>query len=757
MQVLKFNHYEDIRTEYELCKGIEDIWPYQLKLPPPPKPEEILNFGKPIHEQTLQRVVMPKEIKQLNYMPRDEAIRITDNTPEYADFIESMWYKMVFGEWQYIQGKAFHISPTYWFYLNFWNVSDKGLPSFRYDEEHYCTDLWNFSWWDYCVTPSDVCFGELSIAARRDGKSFRALCKGYRRLILGRMRQGAIQSKSESDAISCFKKKGVEPVLKLPFFFRAFESNGTYPGAEGFSWTPRSERGEQAKLKIIDPDDYLMGLFKPFNSIETACDGEKWHIHISDEDGKLPKEIDAWERWQVIKPALKENGKIIGKEICTTTVEDIERTGADKFKYKFMQSNRNPTLKGKDLKVDKFSETNSGLWPWFTPSYTNIVWNKFGKAIVNNPTKTESDYLKSIKDRDFLKGGKERVNDIIERPGLADHDKFQLMRKHARTVKDAFIGSGGYCHFDFGIISHRLKDFEFGLWPEELRGRMAFGNFEWKNVFGGEVEFVQSGEEQAHWWISYMPGPQERNQWNTHPVNGKKNPANWHKFASGADPFKFDTEDVIDKDRMSKGAMTIWANYDPTVDTSDNDPATYVTDDMCGEYLFRPATVDDLCEDYLKACIFYGMKVFPENNNPDVIRAFRTWGFENYIQYDMELKKIDGITFQKEKTAGGATNDKTTQSMFRNVQKYVKEKGMRCKFPRTLQQLLEVSPDDMSPYDLFISLSKCLAVAMDFNPIRFATMEAEGDDIGDMWGSFSPSAFSEINGEVEGAGLDEFD
>ena len=743
MALLKFNHYQEPVTEYELCKGIDDIYPYQLKLPAPPKPEQIINFGKPVHEQMFQRTILPKEIKQLNYIPREEAIKAVDNTPEYADFVESMWHKMVFGEWQYINGKPIHISPTYWLYLSFWNVSDKGLPAFRWDEEHYCTDLWNFAWWDYMVCESEVCFGENSIASRRDGKTFRAMCKAYRRLIMGRMRQGAIQSKTENDAISAFKKKCVEPVLKLPFFFRPYESNGTYPGSEGFAWTPRSERGEQAKQKAMNPDDYLMGLLKPFNSIETACDGEKWHIHISDENGKGDKSLNVWERWQIVKPSLRENSKIIGKEISTTTVEDIERTGADKFKYLFVQSNRNPTLTGKDLKVDKYGETNSGLWNWFTPSYTNVVWNKYGKAIIDNPTKTESDYLRSIKDRDFLKGGRERINDIIERPGLTDHDKFQLMRKHARTVKDAFIGSGGYCHFDFGILSHRLKDFEWG-WPEELRGRMAFGNFEWKNVFGGEVIFVQSDEDKARWWISYMPDENNRNKWNTHTVNGKMNPANWTKFASGADPFKFDTEDVLDKNRMSLGAMTIWADFDPTVDTPNTDPAHYVTDDICGEYLFRPATVDDLCEDYLKACIFYGMKVFPENNNPDVVRVFRSWGFENYLQYDMELKKVDGMTFQKEKTAGGATNDKTIQGMFRNVQKYVKEKGMRCKFPRTLKQLLEVAPDDMSPYDLFISLSKCLQVAFDFNPIRFANQEDEvAGDIGDMWGGFSPQLPSE--------------
>jgi hypothetical protein len=573
---------------------------------------------------------------------------------------------------------------------------------------------------------------------------------------MGRMRYGSIQSFKEDAAISCFKKKGVEPVLKLPFFFRPYESNGTYPGAEGFTWTPRSERGEQAKNKAINPDDYLMGLLKPFNSTEIACDGEKWFIHVSDEDGKLPKDIDAWERWQVVKPTLRDNGKIIGKEICITTVEDIERTGADRFKYKFVQSNRNPTLKGSDLKVDKYGETNSGLWPWFMPSYTNEVWNKFGKAIVNEPTKSECDYLKSIKDKDYLKGGRERIEYLINKPGMSDHDRFQVMRKYARTVKDAFIGSGGFCHFNYAKIKHVMDKFQWG-WPEELRGHMAFGNFEWKNVFGGEVEFVQSDQEQARWWISYMPGEEMRNKWNMHPVNGKKNPVNWHRFCSGADPFKFDTEDVLDKERMSMGAMTIWANYDPTIDTPDTNPEHYVTDDMCGEYLYRPATVDDLCEDYLKACIFYGMKVFPENNNPDVIRAFRTWGFENYIQYDMELKKIDGITFQKEKTAGGATNDKTTQSMFRNVQKFVEEKFNRAKFPRTWKQLEEVSPDKMSPFDLFISLAKCLAVCMDFNPIRFASMEDEGEDIGDMAGSFSPSQYGQQHLGQSSTGDDYYD
>ena len=63
---------------------------------------------------------------------------------------------------------------------------------------------------------------------------------------------------------------------------------------------------------------------------------------------------------------------------------------------------------------------------------------------------------------------------------------------------------------------------------------------------------------------------------------------------------------------------------------------------------------------------------------------------------------------------------------------------MRCKFYRTLEQLKHVAPDDMNPYDLFVSLATCLRVVQEFNPIRLKE-EDVAEDISDLIGGFSAS------------------
>jgi len=726
---------EHIQTEYTLCKDIEDIYPYQLVLPNPPLPQNIINYGLPKEEQIFRRTIVPKEILRLNTLPREEAIAEAELNPEYMRFIELMWYKFTYGEWQYINGKALHISPTYWFYLNFWKL-DSGLPKFRYDLTHFTTELWEFAWWDYMVQPSDVCFGEIQATMRKVGKTYRAMCKAYKRIISKRHAMGCIQSKTDDDAKDAFSVKMVTPVLSIPFFFKPFQANSIMPKGEGFRFMPRS--GKSDKEKSLNPDDFLFSSIEYRSSGETAADGPKWYVHITDEDGKAP-DIDVWERHRVVIPALTEDEMIYGKELTTTTVEEMVKGGGMLFWYKWKMSDRNPNKEKKDLTVDERGKTSSGLWPWFCPARCCVVWDKFGCAIIDDPTEEQQKWLKEVKkDPQYKIGGRERIRRKIDSL-KTQNDKHSEMRKFPENVRDMFLSASGRCYFDLGILNERLKYFAYG-YPKEMATDMTFGNFQWKDgVFGEEVVFTPTTQEDAKFWISYMPRPDHQNKWRVDDWTGKKIPMNWHKFCAGADAFKFDTEDVINKSEMSKGSMHIYAEYDVNIDRPDTSPDKYVTDDICLEYLWREdtMTVDDLCEDYLKACIFYGCKLFPEKNNPEVVSYFKRHGFEHYLQFDMQFKSSDGAVFLQEKGGAGANTDtKSIQSMFKVVQRYVKEKGMRCKFYRTMEQLKHVSPDNMNPYDLFVSLATCLRVVQEFNPIRLKEDESPAE-IKDLIGFFS--------------------
>ena len=720
--------YKKYQQDVTLLKGIDDIWPYQLHLPGCPPIETITGYGKHPSEQVFQRVQVPPEIKKLNQLSREKAIEAAANSLEITTFIAKMWYHRMYGDFQFINGEPIHISPTYWFYLNFWKM-DVGLPKFRYDKNCHCTDLWKFAFWDYIVQPTYNCYGFIEGTKRRGGKTFSAMCMAYNRVSFHRKRRASIQSKTNDDAIDAFKEKMVECVLELPFFFKPYQANHTIPKAEGFRFEPKSRSGNNLDEEVIDTEDYLFSWIKYYNANAYAADGKKWHVHVSDEDGKADKEVDVWERHQVIKPCLTEESDVIGKEIATTTVEDMDKTGADRFLYKWRRSNRNPNLPEKERMVNENGETDSGLFQWFQPTSHALVWDKFGCAIVDTPTKEQQEWLKNIKrDPEYMKGGQQRIKERIDNK-KNQQDKFSEMRKFPETVKDMFITATGFCHFDLGILTRRLQDLAYGNESECLRGKMIFINFHWKNnIKNGTVEFTHADPDDVIWWLSYLPKQELWNNFYIDQTNGRRAPGNWNKFASGCDPFKFDTDEVIHKDEMSIAAAHIWSEYDESVDPESSNPENWLTGDITGEAYFRGnMSVDEMCEQFAMACIFFGMKMLPEKNNKEVINYFKREGLENYLEFDKRLAKTDLGVFLKDTSAGSNTDVASVQAMFRAVQRYVKERGLRCKFWRTLRQLTDVNPVNMTKRDLFVSLAKTLQVVYDFNPIRRPDDDADVD------------------------------
>ncbi len=706
-----------------LLEGIEDIDTYEITLPPRPKESEMVNFGLPASQQVFKRTQIPKKLIQLDEQTKivgKEGIkRILDATAqleaddELSAFVESLWKKRINGEWQLINGKPIYLTGDHFFYLNFYYLYGY-YPQFRW------TDAEEFYWWKFCVEENENAYGGTLFTRRQVGKSLRSCSILLNYVTSHSFAKVGMQSKTEDDAGSLFKKAIIPQFKRLPFFFKPlYDSAG----------------GMKSRIDFMHPErDSLESWIDYRASTDTAYDGETMDRLLVDESGKMKKPASPIEILDKIKPALMQDGRIRGKTLFITTVEEMDKGGGKEYKVIWDSS---------DIKkLNELGQTESGLVRYFTPAYRNIFFDKYGFPIIDNPTVDQMRWRKEQKHQFFHMGGKEYINKHIEgaKKQAAKQDR---IRKYPRTIREAFQSTTSFCHFDLEILNDRLKKFTFG-YPPEMMDKMTFGNFHWKDsVYGGDVEFKATSQEDARWWISYMPDENNRNKFNIHPVNQKKSPANWHKFCSGADPFKFDTDEVIHKNKMSDAAMIVYAEQDIMVDTPDKNPADYVTGDMCAEYMYRADTVDEMCEDFAKACIFYGMKVFPERNNSDVVRYFKLNGFENYVQFDMQVKKSNEGTFFSETAAGSNTDVKTIQSMFKVVQKYVKENGLRCKFYRTLEQLKDVSPDNMNPYDLFVALAVCLRVVIEFNPIRLSTQEQEQDDVGDIIGSLSPRSFGE--------------
>jgi hypothetical protein len=715
--------YEKYERNLVLFNGIADLHPYNVTLPPAPPIEKFVNYGIEPNMQIYKRAKLPdgllkldKEVK-FGAIKRAEAIASIDANDEFKSFIEEVWLKRLVGEWQLIGGKPTYISQTYFQYLNFWNM-DIGLPHFRSDTYHNCGDLQLHYVWDLLVVPNPYCYGLNHFTQRRTGKTHIGGNILYEPISRSYEWHGGLQSKTTEDAEKAFTKSIVKAWRRVPFFFQPIYSNSTFPKKEGLQFTPRGKKGKNDAIESIDENE-LMSSITYASSDAMAYDGAKLHRYWMDECGKTV-EVDVYERWNIVKPCLWENdgtgNKIKGKAFLGTTVEELEKKGGKYFKALFLDSDRTPDKPNKDdITVDENGETRSGLWATFTPSYCNEVFNKFGNAIVEKPTAEESAWLKAHGDKDYLIGGKERVDKEIEKQ-KNDLKKQEIIRKKPRNIREAFMSANRASHFNAKIINDRLQYFTYGYTMKEL-SVMKFGQYVWKDgVFGGDVEFVETSFEEARIHKVFLPNEESFINKRIPSGNGKPRPANTDKFCSASDVFKYNLKDVKNLKDASMGAAHTFAYFNPLIDGGMPEE-DWLTDDFVEEYLYRPDLVEDYCEDMLKSAIYWGCKNYPENNLDYVAQYFKKHGFENYLQLGrkLTLNHDVGIVYKDETRSGATTNIGTIESMFRVVAQYVLRSGKHCKFYRTLENFRDVEIDNLNPYDLFVSASYCLMNGFDLN------------------------------------------
>lgn len=642
---------------------------------------------------------------------REQGFAMIEADPSLTDLVEMFWRKRTGEqlEFQYIHGHPIHIPHSYWLYLNFWEMPQIGgdRPEFRHDWYHQCTDLSFFYFWDYLVTESPFCLGAVEFTQRQVGKSYRLGLLAYDKASRTYESHSGMQSKTDEDAAKIFQKCIVKPWRKLPFFFQPICSNSTFPKQEGLTFTPRSKRGKEDNTLALDEEE-LMGTVSYRASGSMAYDGDTLDFFGNDESGKTTI-ADVYERLTVVRESLRRRG---GKAYFTTTVEEMEKNGGKYFKRLWDDSDRSPIARSNQkVKVDENGETVSGLWPWFTPSYCNEHFDQYGFSIVDKITEKQKAYLKSVASVKKIKyhwmTGMESVNHQIDLQ-TDQRKKQETVRKKPRNIREAFQSATTFSHFKLSIIQDRLEYFNYGYTQKELE-YMRFGRFRWVNdVFGGDVEFVDMDYDLARCHVSYMPGEGESNK-RIPMAAGKFKPANCSQYRSGADPFKYDTPDVKNPSKMSDGAQHIYAFFNPLVD-GNRERKHWRTNNFVYEYIYRPDSVDELCEDYLMACIFYGCKLYPERNNDDVIAYFKRHGFEHYIQLGIRTTaNLDtGIHYKLDTVGGNITNDKTIEKMFRHIDNFVNEDAHACVFHRTLTDIRDVERGNLNPFDLFVSASYTL-------------------------------------------------
>lgn len=583
-------------------------------------------------EQFWEPTKLPKDYTKL----RDKEVSRQDEDKEFFDpvleqFRTQEWDRRLNGFWFMNNGKAQYITGLHYFYLCYWNL-DTGLPKYRDTDRKY------FYFLQYCIEDPE-CFGMVEITKRRQGKTFRGGVFLYEYTSRAKNARAGIQSKTGADAKEVFRKAVVQPFKKLPdFFVPVFDqSKGLTPTSE-LRFYNTVIKGKKANSIRDDEELESMIDWKPSEAI--SYDGQKIHRYLGDEVGKTA-EVNVWERYLVTRYChLDDEGKIIGKALLTTTVEDMEQGGAA-FK-KIWDNSDQVTQTGK--------RTPSGLYRYFCPADETRYYDQYGYA------------------------HRERaLNEILEERQLLTKDSRALsaiIRKEPLSWEEAFRIDGSKCLYDAMKLNERLDRLS---WKENLTTR---GNFVWENG-QKDTRVLWEPSKNGRWEVVKLFSDDKES--NNIVRKGDSYYPNNNGFVMGIDPVDHNqTQDG----RRSNGAGMVLQKYNSV---REDDIYNYAF--VC-KYMYRPESVQIFYEDMIKTAVYYGCQVLFENQKIGLMHYFNDRGYGSFLMWLPERTQ-----------PGIAASPKTHQHIAELTESYINDYYERLYFKDVVQELLEFDISNTTAFD----------------------------------------------------------
>lgn len=598
-----------------------------------------------IGNQIWKPIELPKNWKELR---KKEIIKQKSDTKYFDPDLEKIrnkwWLHRLCGEWIMIHGKATFIPPSFWFYLNCCQL-DVGLPTYRN------TDKKLFYVWEYCCE-DPCCAGLVDIERRRMGKTYKSGSISLDRASVYYNHHASIQSKTSTDAKQVFLKTIVRFFKKLPDFFRPVydQSKGVTPTTE-LKFFQTVVKGRKAE-DILDAEE-LESWIDWVSSDIFALDGSKLGTYIMDEFGKTV-ECDVWDRWNVVRYCLDQDGVWCGKALLTSTIEEMESGGSA---AKEIWDSSNPAEK------DANGRTKSGLYRFFLPAFETTLFDKFGMPRI------EEAKLFYLNQREGLKNDSRALSSIV--------------RKNPFTIIEAFRIDSQKCLYD----SEKLNDqLDLLSWKDNITTR---GNFVWKDGVR-DSKVVWKKDKQGHWEICWLFDKIEESN-NIEKIGNYFKPKNNLKFVAGADIF---SHDVVLDNRRSDGALLVKMKFDATSSSPYNNAF------VC-KYKYRAPSASMQYEDMLKTAVYFGCQILFESNKNNWKDYFISRGYEAF------LMKLPGYP-----DYGIPGNKATHQQLAEVTEEYILENSQKVFFKDCLTDWLEFDLNNTTKFDVAMASGYTLIADM---------------------------------------------
>jgi hypothetical protein len=661
-------------TEGEIIE-ISDIF---IQLPKKPLAKDILFNGLKREEQMWKRLPVPQDLMRIRsmdeWMEQPKEFRI-----KHAEFIDQEFHRRRSGVWFYNNGVPTYITGHHYMLLQ-WSQMDIGYASYL--------DFQRKLYLHFEACKQDPrCVGQIYTKCRRSG--YTNICGAaladegtqVSNKVLG------IMSKTGKDAQeNIFMKKLLPMFRSYPFFFKPIQDGTTNPRVE-LAFREPAKRITKTN-KVSNQTEALDTVINWKNSVANAYDGEKLHYLYLDEAGKWENPLDINEVWRIHRTCLLVGKKIVGKAMVGSTVNPLDKGGAN---YKKLYYDSDPTKRNEN------GRTKSGLYKIFVPAYEALegFFDVYGMPIMDDPsepTLTMDGDVISIGAKTYLSN---------ERKALM-HDPYELnevIRQFPWSEEEAFRDSTKSSHFNVGKIYEQLQH-NREMYPSPV----VKGNFVWKDG-KPDSEVLWNPDSNGRWLVTWLPPDDIRNK--RKQEFGKVFPANDHLGTGGVD--SYDLDNTMDG-RGSKGACHLYNKFN----------MSYPSNMFVAEYANRPPLARIFYEDVLMAAVFYGYPLLIENNKYGIVRYFESRGYDGYIMDRPEHLKAPGSS-SNVKTKGIPSNSQDViQAHAQAIEAFVHEHvGMnaetgdygRMYLDRTLEDWIGYRIDDRTKFDLTISSGLALLAA----------------------------------------------
>lgn len=681
------------------------IYGLKIQLPEVPSHEQIINHDKEQKDQYWQKQPFPEVLLSIKSIDEWEE-QSKEFKAKYSKYIEREFERRNKGVWFYNNGVPTYITGNHYMQLQ-WGVYDGVIPyyyEFQRDIEIH---------WEACVV-DPRCMGQNYVKCRRsgytNGSSNTAAEAGTR----VKDSHIGIVSKTGDDARDVVFSKTVRVFRNYPFFFKPMQDGTTNPRVSLNFREPAKKITKKNRSSVVG--EGLNTTIDWSTTTSNAYDGKKTYRLVVDESGKWER-VDINEFWQIHRTCLMKGRKIIGKARMGSTVNPLDKGGAEYVKL----------INQSDVtKRDKNGRTKSGLYLLFIPAYKALegFFDLYGKCVEEDPKEPvigidgellideitgeplkigAKTYLEN--EREALKNSPNKLNETIRQ------FPFNLEEACRDSAKDSLFNLTNI----YSQLSHNSE-----IFPNPV----VRGNFIWRNNERDTVvDFVP--DPKGVFRVAWRPQPEFANK--KEHVNGHWKPMTDYMGVGGVD--SYDINRTVDDYQASKGALIMYNKFH----MDDNAPSNMVV----LEYAERPPLATTFYEDVLKAAVYYGYPLLIENNKRRIIDYFEERGYYHYVMDRPKFLQAKSARYQKNDKGVPSNSEDVIDKHAQAIEWFVEEHvglnqnpnssnyGQMGKmyFDKTLNDLIGFDITKRTKYDRTIALGYALLGAQKVHKVKQQDME----------------------------------